>query len=171
MSTPEQKRAWRLANPERSAAAAKKYNKAHPERRKAQYAAYRTANRNKVRAASAKWGRAHNAQIVAQNRIWRAANPEKVRAQKLKFNFGVTGEQYSELFAKQNGLCAVCKQPEKAVRGGAVKWLAVDHAHDTGEVRALLCQSCNIALGLLNEDPERLLAARDYLLRYRPIPS
>jgi len=68
------------------------------------------------------------------------------------------------MFASQNDLCASCGNPETKIdhRSGTVKELAVDHDHATGKIRALLCNSCNVALGLLQDDSERI----EHLLRY-----
>lgn len=71
-------------------------------------------------------------------------------------------EEYLALMLEQGGKCAVCgcaPDPERA--------LAIDHDHATGEVRGLLCTRCNLGLGYFGDDPARLLAARDYLLRVR----
>ena len=67
---------------------------------------------------------------------------------KLKNSYGVSLEEYDELFKKQNGVCAVCKRPETATHSSskAILRLAVDHNHTTGEVRGLLCRTCNTKL-------------------------
>lgn len=79
--------------------------------------------------------------------------------------YGVTVEWYKEQEAKQNGCCAMCGRPERAKRNGKVKRLAVDHDHETDEVRELLCARCNLIIGILEstEDVERGLA---YLARH-----
>lgn len=69
--------------------------------------------------------------------------------------FGLSPEGYLAMLEKQQGLCAVCGKPETAKSrsaGRATKALAVDHDHETGKIRGLLCQRCNTALGLLRED-------------------
>jgi hypothetical protein len=148
MSNAAYNRAWRLAHPGRAAATAAKYNKAHPDRNK-------------------KWVKEHPEQVRVKAKAWRDAHPEKGRAQQINYKFGITVDDYSRLFTKQGGRCAICGRPETATRGGKTKWLAVDHDHETGKVRGLLCQTCNSALGLLNDDITLLLSARDYLLQHR----
>lgn len=65
---------------------------------------------------------------------------------------------------EQGGRCAACGRPETSLGNhGKVKRLAVDHNHETGEVRGLLCLSCNVALGLVDDDVNRLLALAEYL--------
>jgi hypothetical protein len=72
---------------------------------------------------------------------------------------------YADLFRKQNGLCAICGRPERFVlKDGGLRALSVDHNHETGQIRGLLCHACNVALGLLQDDPEVLSRAVTYLL-------
>lgn len=75
--------------------------------------------------------------------------------------YGLTTSQYDELLAEQDGKCAICGNVEAGAWGGR---LPVDHDHVTGDVRGLLCHSCNGGLGQFGDDPERLLAAAAYLL-------
>lgn len=81
---------------------------------------------------------------------------------------GVDAARYQGMLREQNGVCAICHQPEKHRDGlsGKPKDLAVDHDHATGAVRALLCSACNTALGLFNDDPELLDKAKSYLARH-----
>lgn len=96
---------------------------------------------------------------------WDRKHPErrKVYARRavLKRQYGLTIEEYEQMLERQDGLCAICKNPP------GVKGLFVDHDHDTGEIRELLCQHCNFALGLLDEDVARMHRACAYLLRHR----
>ena len=71
------------------------------------------------------------------------------------------------MFTAQNGLCAICQQPETKQRNGKKFELAVDHDHETGAVRALLCSHCNYALGYFKDSPDLLLAAIAYLQKYK----
>lgn len=78
--------------------------------------------------------------------------------------FGLTIGEYQQIVEEQDGLCAVCRQPETADgRHGETKELAVDHDHETGEIRGLLCHRCNTALGLVNDDTKILRAMASYL--------
>lgn len=81
--------------------------------------------------------------------------------------YGITEERYYELLAAQNGVCAICGQPERDVdsRLGVKRLLAVDHCHSTGAVRGLLCRRCNTGIGLLDHDVARFMAAARYLQR------
>jgi Recombination endonuclease VII/HNH endonuclease len=101
----------------------------------------------------------------------RAANFMKFRAADITRNFGISIETYQKLFASQGGVCAVCKQPETEKRNGQVKWLAIDHCHDTNMVRGLLCVACNVSIGRMGDNPERLDAAAAYIRKSREVPN
>lgn len=75
-------------------------------------------------------------------------NAKARRAAHLKHRYGLTPEEYDALLTKQNGLCAICQRPPgKNVRAHWGGKLCVDHCHDTGKVRGLLCNDCNLAVG------------------------
>lgn len=94
------------------------------------------------------------------NRIARRVNytRERGRKENLRQNYGITVQQYEEMLVAQGGVCLVCGQPETAMNGRTkeIQNFHVDHCHTTGRVRGLLCQACNIAYGVMNEDPERI---------------
>lgn len=91
---------------------------------------------------------------------WYAENREHAkdvaRRGHYRRRYGCTPEHVEELLSEQGGVCAVCgtKPPGK--------W-HLDHDHDTGMIRGVLCQRCNQAIGLLGNDPERCDAAASYL--------
>lgn len=70
----------------------------------------------------------------------RSCDGEKNRESKYKRVYGITIEDYDRMLEEQGGLCAICRNPPITYR------LAVDHDHDTGAVRGLLCPPCNRAL-------------------------
>lgn len=78
--------------------------------------------------------------------------------------FGVNEEWYAEKLRFQHGGCAICAAP-KANRTDDRR-LAVDHDHDTGRPRGLLCTPCNRAIGMLQDDPDRVLAIYLYLMHH-----
>lgn len=102
---------------------------------------------------------------------WFTDNPERSIANKRKFNlaknYGLTVAQYNAMLREQGGVCAVCgkDEPNEHGRTGKQFRLSVDHCHDTGRVRGLLCQRCNRAIGLLGDDPVLMRRAISYLLR------
>ena len=77
--------------------------------------------------------------------------------------FGLYPGQYEEMFADQDGRCAICGQPETRKVKGKLISLAVDHDHETGQVRGLLCNMHNRMLGFAGDDVEILRVAVRYL--------
>jgi Autographiviridae endonuclease VII len=92
-----------------------------------------------------------------QERVYRAARRDKTRADHLRRTFDLTVGEYEAMLEEQRGGCATCGRLPKRIS------LHVDHDHKTHEVRGLLCMQCNNGLGLLQESPELLRDAADYL--------
>lgn len=99
------------------------------------------------------------------NRQWRMDNAEKIAkqhsAQKRRMRYGMTQDQYDELLAAQNNRCAICRN--KFVPGSNLTKACVDHDHAGGNVRAILCGSCNLGLGHFKDDKRLLVEAIRFL--------
>jgi hypothetical protein len=98
------------------------------------------------------------------------ANPEYADAIMTRFRtkaYGLTSEQFTAMLVAQGNRCAICGEPETAIRRGRLRSLCVDHDHVTGAVRSLLCSRCNSAVGLMDDDPERLRIAAAYIDSHR----
>lgn len=80
------------------------------------------------------------------------------------YRYGVTIDEYRSLYRSQNGVCAVCRQPERTQRN---RLLSVDHDHVSGYIRGLLCSHCNRAVGLLQDDPVVIESAMRYVVESR----
>lgn len=94
----------------------------------------------------------------------RDANPDRERNRKLIQRFGITVAEYDDMHDAQNGLCKVCGNPEELDRR-----LAVDHNHQTGKVRGLLCFKCNVILGHIEKTGLAMIAkVLDYLDEEQP---
>jgi hypothetical protein len=65
----------------------------------------------------------------------------------LKTRLGLSLAEYAEMSAWQGHRCAICGRPQPAEPGVADKSLAVDHDHETGRIRGLLCMNCNVGIG------------------------
>jgi hypothetical protein len=95
---------------------------------------------------------------LATDPEYRKTQRMRGRAEALKSHYGMTLEQYDALLEEQGGVCAICgERPEKH--------LCVDHCHQTGTVRGLLCRRCNFGLGLYKDDLRRTMGASAYLRR------
>ena len=97
-------------------------------------------------------------------------NSEKKAIGKRRLNlmdkYGITLQDYDSLLASQNSVCASCLGVNKSGRR-----LAVDHNHDTGAVRGLLCIDCNLALGLLKDSPEITGRMAEYIRKHTPVEA
>ena len=100
---------------------------------------------------------------------WQAANMDKVRAYRQKKNLlrsamraGIERDDFYGLVEAQDGCCAICGEPCRSGRR-----LAIDHDHQTGKFRALLCGRCNAGLGSFKDDIARLARAIAYLEEHR----
>ena len=85
----------------------------------------------------------------------------------LKSKYGITPEQYGKMLEAQKNLCAICRESGSERSGGrrarASTRLYVDHDPVSGDVRGLLCHKCNVAIGLLYDDPARIDRAAKYV--------
>jgi hypothetical protein len=95
-----------------------------------------------------------------QQRTRRAANPARYRSYDLTKRFGITMDDQARMFKSQGSCCKVCGSTEPNDPYG--QW-HIDHDHNTGEVRAVLCGKCNRTLGSARDDSSRLRALADYL--------
>jgi hypothetical protein len=91
-----------------------------------------------------------------------AAKVRYIRDANLKALYGIGLPHYEELLHAEEGRCAICARPPRGKRP-----LDVDHDHDNGRVRGLLCGNCNRAIGLLDENPELFDQAKEYIVRFR----
>jgi len=105
--------------------------------------------------------------LARRAKVDRAIRKEAHHDIELKRNFGLSNNQYIDMLNSQGGKCAICDKPEIAKdRGGTLRRLAVDHCHDTGKVRGLLCTKCNMILGGVNDSPAILKEAIRYLDKF-----
>ena len=113
--------------------------------------------------------RANYCSRPCRTRAWRKKNRDKVKSyqrsgderrdNRYRYEYGITLEDYNQMFADQNGCCDICgiHQSDTEHR------FCVDHNHKTGEVRGLLCRTCNAGLGHFADSTENLAKAIIYL--------
>jgi len=89
-------------------------------------------------------------------------NPEEIkRRQKIKDlrgRYNLSIDRYEEMMLEQNGCCGICNKEKK---------LVVDHCHNTKKVRMLLCSTCNIKVGILEDDPAEYKMLIEYIERFK----
>lgn len=92
-------------------------------------------------------------------KTFRCRQPEARGKTYLMDTYGITPEQYNEMYANQNGLCLGCYRHQSGVK----QPFCVDHDHKTGNIRGLLCYDCNITLGKVRDSAEILERLAAYL--------
>lgn len=100
---------------------------------------YSRANRQRLNAKAYKWAKTH---------------PERIKVVKRRYLYGIEPEEVQAISNAQDGLCKICRKAPGT---------NLDHNHETGQVRGLLCGDCNRALGLFRDDIQRLEGAIFYL--------
>ena len=127
-------------------------------------------NKERVREKSKRWyqnptNRAKS--LEGGRKRWKNISPEQKRRKYDATNarhkimlYGITSEQINEMVSKQKGVCALCG---KLPTNGRWKKLVVDHDHQTGKIRGLLCNPCNVGLGALGDTIESIERAMSYL--------
>lgn len=137
---------------------------------------YRKGNRHCKRCAADYmkiWRTRHADRINAEKRAQYAirykndpAVQEGYRRRRMTRLFGITPSDWDVMFEAQNGCCAICQRTEAASRGHKgnkhKRRLAIDHCHETGKVRGLLCSRCNLVLGWI-ENKELFARIMAYL--------
>jgi hypothetical protein len=153
-----------------------KYYQEHKNEEKIYQKNYYYQNKNKALSASKNWKSRNKSKLKIdrknyrnknknkENKIrnnWRHTHKDQAKNTVLKYIYGIDLKQYNEILQKQNNKCGICG---KDFTGKYPYKPSVDHAHDqTKRVRGLLCNKCNSALGLFNDDPKNLVKALNWL--------
>lgn len=114
----------------------------------------------------------HLASANRRAKAYQARHPERLPTKEQKRNYdrryhlgwkyGITPEQYDEMLVAQGGCCALCGSSDPQA---VFDRFHIDHSHETGRVRGLLCAKCNLGLGSLGDTVESLQRAIDYIKR------
>jgi hypothetical protein len=120
---------------------------------------YRNKNKEKIKLKSKKYCDNNKEKINLKTKEYRMNNKEKSKTYILKRRYNITLEEYNKLFNKQNGKCAICGKHQSELK----KILSVDHNHETGKIRGLLCYNCNNGLGCFKDNKNILKSAENYL--------
>jgi hypothetical protein len=102
----------------------------------------------------------HPERVKDSLKKWRDSNVDKRREYKLQTRRGISIADYDVLFAKQGGLCAICFTSDPSPQDH----FCVDHCHETGAIRGLLCRNCNLTLGHARDNEQFLFNAITYLM-------
>jgi hypothetical protein len=160
----ETAKAYRESRKEQIALQRKEYRKKNKERLAKENREWRERHKQELAVKRNEYYAIHKEEINARNKEWKKNNLEKVREYtkansrtKVLRKHGITQEQFASLLAKQNNCCAACGERfTKKLKP------FVDHCHQAGHVRGLLCHWCNSAEGLLRT-PNRALKLARYM--------
>ena len=156
----------------------KQYLQTHKEKIREKQKEYYSRNLEKLANKNREWRKNNAAYILEKARRYSLANKEQLTKYQKKYReankdnnyfqrilkkFGVSREDFFSLFNTQNGLCAICSVPFSIDKDTA-KNVCVDHNHETGEVRGLLCRYCNSVLGFSKDSISILDKAKNYLV-------
>jgi hypothetical protein len=123
----------------------------------------------KAAEAARRWKAANRESVKASTRRWIEKNPDKYKAGIRRAHlrrYGLTPEQFDHMVESQQGGCGICRtQLDLSARGKSAAH--IDHCHVTGVVRGILCNNCNLALGLFADDTDRMMQAVAYLKKER----
>jgi|WetSurSiteA1Bulk_404760.scaffolds.fasta_scaffold00089_5 hypothetical protein len=170
----DKRRIYREQNREKAKKYAKDYREKNKEIIRIDKKKYREKNKEKITKHKKEYWENNKNRFQEKRKKYYQNNKEIINKSKLIKLFGITIDEYYHMFDSQNGRCAVCGRPQSECS----RAFAVDHIHIDGYekfsiqekrkyVRGLLCVSCNTALGKLQDDPEILQNAIDYLLSYQ----
>lgn len=140
----------------------KVYRENNPDKIKERFKKYYEENKEKLKARRREYYRNNKEKLNASNKEWEKKNPERRKNKYLERLYGITLEQYNETLDKQEGKCGICETHQSNFK----RDLSVDHCHKTGNIRGLLCDSCNIALGNFKDNPDILKKALKYLIHH-----
>jgi Recombination endonuclease VII len=104
-------------------------------------------------------------------KAWVAKNPERSDERNRRYHlmkfYGLELDKFNEMIEDQNNKCPICKNElEETPRAKAV-----DHNHETGKIRSILCSLCNMGLGSFRDNEEYLRAAIDYLQKHKEVSN
>lgn len=161
----EYERGWRARNPEKVKEKFARWREKNLEYDQERSRAYRADNLEAVRTTDRELKRRlrtdpdYNAAQREYKKRWRHANPEKVRDRSRRTRYKLKAGEYEQMIADQENRCAACGDE-------MLPTPHIDHCHKTQVVRGLLCPSCNVALGHLRDDPERVAKLLAYIERH-----
>lgn len=138
-----------------------------PQARKAWSSAYHAAHRDERVAYAAEYYATNRSALRDQQYEYNLTkrskgDPVKGRQYHLMNKYGMTQDDYDAILVAQDGACAICGTSEP---GGGNAYFHIDHDHETGAIRGLLCKSCNLGIGHARESVDILMAMAAYLLQ------
>jgi len=141
------------------------YRERNKEKLKAYYAERYKKNREKYLKKMKEYYRDNRNEKLKYAKKYRNAYPEKIRDRHYRREYGITLEQFEQIFLRQNSKCANIQCLSSSPQGK--KGWQLDHDHSTGNVREILCCKCNLLLGCANDNIPILEGAIEYLNKWK----
>lgn len=145
----------------------------NPDKYKAWSKAFKDKNIEKIRESGREYQKRKRYEDIEASRTkeaeYREKNKERIYQSYVSKKYGLSKDETEKFFLKHGDKCTICGMPETRMSssGNKVSRLCIDHCHDTGKVRGLLCHRCNHALGCVGDSIEVLKKAIKYLMEYR----
>jgi hypothetical protein len=121
---------------------------------------YRKKHYQKLKEIKKKWRESEEGKEICRLNQKRFRDSQNGKDYRLRYNYGISLEDYNLLLMNQQHSCKICGKEFQLDNPHDIH---VDHDYTTGKVRGLLCQKCNMAIGLFNDDINKLLTAIKYL--------
>ncbi len=135
----------------------RKYYEEHREEIQAREKQYNVKRRDR----KAEYDKEYRAEHRGDRERYREEHRADQWASQVKLRYGVSPEDYDQMLVEQDGCCAICGRHQTKFK----ERLCIDHNHETGIVRGLLCRRCNLLLGHAHDSVTILQLAIDYLKR------
>lgn len=147
------------------------YYQKNKERITARHKQYAIENKDALAVKQKEWALLNKERIQKQNKEgYQKLTARERKDRDLRCKYGITLAQYDEMIEQQKHQCACCGISETALLkkypNSFHACLAVDHCHESLKVRALLCNSCNMFVGLLESRKELLPSALNYIAEH-----
>lgn len=98
-----------------------------------------------------------------QKSTCKVCNRIKARRSRVKHRYGISYEEYLKYVEADNTSCSICDKQLVLHSSDTQETVCLDHCHATGKIRGVLCNRCNIAIGILGDNPEKFKRALTYL--------
>lgn len=158
----EKMRAYENARYEERKEDLKEKAKFRYEKHKDKQKEYREKNKEKRRLTTKLWQEKNKEAAKLYRKDYAEKNKAKIvrsaKNNRLKREYGITLEDYEQMYQTQQGKCSICSKEEKI--------LNIDHCHSTGKIRELLCNQCNHGIGNFKDNTELLNKAIGYLEKH-----
>lgn len=143
------------------------YRKKHPIKSKRKAKKFYYKNRKKLLLINKIWREEHKKERAAYNKEYVRLNRKRILKSKrngaCKKAYGITLRQKKEMILNQNNKCLSCGTDLRKLKS---KNICIDHDHKSKQIRGILCHHCNVVLGLMKEDYDKILKLAKYCKKY-----